>query len=160
MLAIFLDTETTGLDPFFHRILEIAFKIVDPATGEEKFSYQAVVKQPWEVWEKRDLDSIEFNGFTWEKVNSGKEERFIREEIIQILTDFKIARGSAVFICQNPAFDRKDRTWPSSLCRRTVRGSRPSAVGRCGRRCRCCRGRGIPPGRCYCPPCPCGSPTR
>jgi oligoribonuclease len=106
MLAIFLDTETTGLDPFFHRILEIAFKIVDPATGEEKLSYQAVVKQPWEVWEKRDLDSIEFNGFTWDKVNSGKEERFIREEIIQILTDFNIARGTAVFICQNPAFDR------------------------------------------------------
>ena len=33
MQAIFLDTETTGLDPFRHKLLEIAFKVVDIPPG-------------------------------------------------------------------------------------------------------------------------------
>lgn len=106
MQAIFLDTETTGLDPLSHRLLEIAFKIVDIPSGYEKFTYQAIVKQPLEVWERRDPTSVKVNGFTWEKVQLGKEEAVIRQEIIQIFTDLQIARGSAVYICQNPAFDR------------------------------------------------------
>lgn len=106
MQAIFLDTETTGLDPFFHRILEIAFKVVDIPSGVEKLTYQSIVKQPIEVWEQRDLASIEVNGFTWDKVRLGKEESVVSREIIQIFTDLKVARGSAVYICQNPAFDR------------------------------------------------------
>lgn len=106
MQAIFLDTETTGLDPFSHRLLEIAFKVVDVATGFEKLTYQTIVKQPIEVWNKSDPGSVEFNGFTWEKVQLGKEETIIRQEIIQIFKDLNINRGTAIFICQNPAFDR------------------------------------------------------
>jgi oligoribonuclease len=106
MLGIFLDIETSGLDSFHHRVLEIAFKIVDLEVGEEKYSYQSIVKQPKEVWEKRDLTSIEINGFTWEKALLGKEEFLIRREIIEIFTYLNIERGKGVFICQNPAFDR------------------------------------------------------
>lgn len=106
MQAIFLDTETTGLDPFFHRLLEIAFKVVDVHSGYEKLTYQTIVKQPLEVWERRDPVSIEVNGFTWDKVLLGKEEAIVREEIIQIFTDLQITRGTAIYICQNPAFDR------------------------------------------------------
>lgn len=106
MQAIFLDTETTGLDPLTHRLLEIAFKVVDIPSGCEKLTYQAIVKQSWEVWERRDLASIKVNGFTWEKVQLGKEESIVSQEIIQIFTDLQIARGSTVYICQNPAFDR------------------------------------------------------
>jgi oligoribonuclease len=106
MQAIFLDTETTGLDPFSHRLLEIAFKVVDVPTGYEKLTYQTIVKQPLEVWERRDPVSVEVNGFTWDKVQLGKDEAIVREEIIQIFTDLHIIRGSAVYICQNPAFDR------------------------------------------------------
>ncbi len=106
MQAIFLDTETTGLDPFSHRLLEIAFKVVDVPSGYEKLTYQTIVKQPLEVWERRDPTSVEVNGFTWEKVQLGKEEAIVRQEIIQIFTDLKISRGNTVYICQNPAFDR------------------------------------------------------
>lgn len=106
MQAIFLDTETTGLDPLSHRLLEIAFKIIDIPSGYEKLTYQAIVKQPLEIWEQRDPASVEVNGFTWEKVQLGKEEAIVRQEIIQIFTDLQIARGSSVYICQNPAFDR------------------------------------------------------
>lgn len=106
MQAIFLDTETTGLDPFHHKLLEIAFKVVDIPSGYEKLTYQTIVKQPLEIWEQRDLSSVEINGFTWDKVQLGKEEAIVRQEIIQIFEDLKIERGTAVFICQNPAFDR------------------------------------------------------
>src|SRR5438552_298846 len=106
MQAIFLDTETTGLDPVSHHLLEIAFKVVDIPSGYEKLTYQSIVKQPFEVWEKRDPTSVDVNGFTWEKVQLGKEASIVRQEIIQIFTDLKIDRRSAVYICQNPAFDR------------------------------------------------------
>ncbi len=106
MQVIFLDTETTGLDPFSHRLLEIAFKVVDVPSGYEKLTYQTIVKQPLEVWERRDPVSIEVNGFTWDKVQLGKEEAIVREEIIQIFTDLQILRGTTIYLCQNPAFDR------------------------------------------------------
>lgn len=106
MLAIFLDIEASGLDFFQHRALELAFKIVDLHTGQELYTYEAIVKQPPEVWEKRDLTSIKINGFTWEKCVSGKEEAIIQKEVIEVFTKAKIKRGKAIFICQNPAFDR------------------------------------------------------
>lgn len=106
MLAIFLDIETTGLDSYHHRVLEIAFKVIDIQTGEEVFTYQSIIKQPGEVWEKRDPSSVEFNGFTLEKMLLGQEESLVSQEIVQIFTDLKIERGKSVYICQNPAFDR------------------------------------------------------
>lgn len=106
MQAIFLDIETTGLDVFSHRILEIAFKIVDASSGVENLTYRARIKQPLEVWEKRDLSSVQINGLTWEQVQQGKEEEVVRAEIIQIFTSFEVRRGRTMYICQNPAFDR------------------------------------------------------
>lgn len=106
MLAIFLDTETTGLDPFRHRILDIAFVIIDVSTGKELITYQTNVLQSKEVWDQRDHASVSINGFTWERVLLGKEESVVKDEIMQIFSDFGIIRGSAVYICQNPAFDR------------------------------------------------------
>lgn len=106
MQAIFLDTETTGLDPMIHRILEIAFKVVDISSGYVIMTYQAIIKQPFEIWERRDPSSVEVNGFTYEKIQVGKEEATVRLEIMQIFEDLKIARGSTIYICQNPAFDR------------------------------------------------------
>ncbi|MCE2982587.1 MAG: 3'-5' exonuclease [Parachlamydia sp.] len=106
MLGIFLDIETTGLDIALHRVLEIAFKIVDLQTGAEAFTYQSIVRQPYEIWQKRDLSSIQINGFNWEKIQLGQEEQAVSKEIIQIFSDIKVERGKAFYICQNPAFDR------------------------------------------------------
>ena len=106
MLAIFLDIETTGLDPKIHQPIDIAFKVIDPSTGEVKGDYQSIVKQSQERWDERDPISIEINGYTWEEVQSGKEPDVIAKEIIEQFTEFKVQRGKAVFICQNPAFDR------------------------------------------------------
>lgn len=106
MRAIFLDIETTGLDPIRHRAIDIAFKIFDIANGEQKATFQSVVKLSPEMWANRDPASIEITGFTWEKISGGREATDIAQAIISLFTSLDIKRGNAVFICQNPAFDR------------------------------------------------------
>jgi oligoribonuclease len=106
MRAIFLDIETTGLDATKHKPIDIALKIVDVVTGEEVGAYQSLIHHPPAVWEERDIASIRINGFTLEELESGKEPKQVAEEICQLFTVSGIARLKAVFVCQNPAFDR------------------------------------------------------
>ncbi len=106
MLAIFLDIETTGLDFFRHRSIDLAFKIIDISTGKEKYTYHSIVKQSREVWEARDLKSMQINGFTWEKIQTGLTETEIKHQILSIFSELGISRERAFYICQNPAFDR------------------------------------------------------
>ncbi|KAF3362095.1 hypothetical protein PHSC3_001406 [Chlamydiales bacterium STE3] len=106
MIAIFLDIETTGLDYQIHQPIDIAFKIIDLSTGEEKFAYQSVIKVSEEDWELRDFASMEINGYSWEEVEAGKDADVVSSEIMSNLQELKIERGKAVFICQNPGFDK------------------------------------------------------
>ncbi len=106
MLGVFLDTETNGLNAFKHRVLEIAFKIVDIQTGELRESYESIIQQPEKVWQTSDPSSLKVNGFTYEKLLQGKKADIVATEITNILQRNQIRRGSAVFICQNPSFDR------------------------------------------------------
>ena len=41
-----------------------------------------------------------------EQINNGRPIVEVQEEILKIFSDAKIERGKAVFICQNPSFDR------------------------------------------------------
>jgi oligoribonuclease len=106
VLGIFLDSEANGLNPLRHKILEFALKILDMETGEQKTSYETMVKLSHSEWERSDKESLKVNGFTWEEVSQGKEAALIAEEVIQLFTKWDIKRGDAVFICQNPSFDR------------------------------------------------------
>lgn len=106
MLGIFLDSEANGLNPQIHKILELAFVIVDLMTGEIKEEFQRIISQPIQAWEKSDQESLRINGFTWEEVSQGKTSRQISQEIIDIFSRWGIRRKKAVFICQNPSFDR------------------------------------------------------
>ena len=106
MDAIFLDIETTGLDSKVHRPIEIAFKVLDAGTHELKSSFQRIVKWPQEHWEARDPVSTEINGFTWEEVSAGLDPEEVGRLIKEEFTRLRIIRGEAVFICQNPSFDR------------------------------------------------------
>lgn len=106
MLGIFLDSETNGLNSQIHKILEIAFKIVDLKTGEVKEVYQTTIAQSIEAWEKSDQESLRINGFTWDEVNQGKTPRHVSQQIIDCFASWEIKRKKAVFICQNPSFDR------------------------------------------------------
>lgn len=106
MLGIFLDLETTGLDPKKHRILEIAFKILDLSTGKTLHTFQSIVKQPLSVWQKSDPTSLKINGFSWDMLSCGKKEEDLTKEIIEIFQQQRICRKKSVYICQNPSFDR------------------------------------------------------
>lgn len=106
MIGVFLDTETNGLNSQIHKILEIAFKIVDLTNGDIKEEFQTIVSQPIEAWEKSDQESLRINGFTWTEVSKGKTPRQVSQHIIDVFTRWNIRRKKAVFICQNPSFDR------------------------------------------------------
>lgn len=106
MIGVFLDTETNGLNSQIHKILEIAFQIVDLTNGEFKEEYQTLIAQSIEAWEKSDQESLRINGFTWNEVSKGRTPRHVSQTIIDIFTRHGIRRKKAVFICQNPSFDR------------------------------------------------------
>lgn len=106
MLGIFLDSETNGLNPKKHHIIELAYKIIDVESGEIKECYEAVLSHSLEEWKKSDPSSIHITGFTWEEIKKGKKKEEVKEEVIASFKRNKIKRGKAVFICQNPSFDR------------------------------------------------------
>lgn len=106
MLAIFLDSETNGLNVRKHHIIELAYKVVDVETGEVIESFETLLQIPFEEWKKSDPASLEVNGFKWDDVKGGKKPQQVAEEIKLSFKRCGIERGQAVFICQNPSFDR------------------------------------------------------
>ncbi len=106
MLGIFLDSETNGLNPQKHRILEIAFQIIDILTGEIKERFESLVLATPEEWEKSDPESLKVNGFTWEEVSKGISPSLVGSRIRELFIRSGIKRGESAFICQNPSFDR------------------------------------------------------
>ncbi len=106
MLGIFLDTETNGLHFQKHRVIEIAFQIVDVLSGRIVDSFESLVLATAEEWKKSDPDSLHVNGFTWEEVSKGVSPSVVGSKIQESFARNGIKRGEAVFICQNPSFDR------------------------------------------------------
>jgi DNA polymerase-3 subunit epsilon/oligoribonuclease len=106
MLAVFLDTETSGLDPFLHVPLEIAFVIMNLCTGEELCLYERMLRISKKEWEDRDPQSVLINGFTFEELQNGISPESVSSEIEEIFSNFQITNERAFFICQNPSFDR------------------------------------------------------
>lgn len=106
MLGIFLDSETNGLNPQKHRIIEIAFQIIDVLTGELKDTFQSIISVSEEEWKKSDSESLQVNGFKWEELMNGASPAAAADKIRHLFLKNEIKRGEAVFICQNPSFDR------------------------------------------------------
>lgn len=106
LLGIFLDTETNGLNAKKHKIIEIAFQIVDLKTGICKDCLESIVAISLEDWQKSDPKSLEINGFNWEIICQGLPPSVIAQQIQHCFAKNQITRGKAVFICQNPSFDR------------------------------------------------------
>jgi len=106
MLGIFLDTETNGLNIQKHHIIEIAYQIVDLRNGSIKSQYESIIFISFKEWEKSDPVSLKVNGFSWEDVKRGKEPQIIAKEIQYSFHTCSIQKENAIFICQNPSFDR------------------------------------------------------
>jgi oligoribonuclease len=106
VLGIFLDTETNGLNFHKHRVLEVAFQIVDILTGHNVDAFESLVLTTPEEWEKSDPASLHVNGFTWDEVSKGVSPSTVGSQIQKSFAKNGIKRGEAVFVCQNPSFDR------------------------------------------------------
>jgi oligoribonuclease len=106
MLGIFLDTETNGLDPQRHRVLELAFQIIDLYTGKQLKTFQTLVQISQELWSQSDPASLQVCGIQFEDTQRGLPLSEIQNEVKQIFLEYSLLRGKAVFICQNPSFDR------------------------------------------------------
>lgn len=106
VLGIFLDTETNGLNPFKHRAIDIAFILVELRTGRLIGSFQAPIALTAEDWKLSDPTSLKINGFSWDEVSKGDPPEAVAEAIRTFFFNHGIQRGKAVFVCQNPSFDR------------------------------------------------------
>ncbi len=106
MLGIFLDTETNGLNPHKHCILELAYRIIDIETKQLHHAYEIVIEQSPLNWDRSDKKSLEINGFDWKTICTGTPPEEVASAIIADFANIGIKRGEAVFICQNPSFDR------------------------------------------------------
>lgn len=106
MLGIFLDLETNGLDFSKHRILEIAFKVMDLNQEKTLCAYSQKIFHSPHIWEQSDPQSLLINGFSPSSSDKGVSEKEVAEMICSEFKKLGLVRGKAVFICQNPSFDR------------------------------------------------------
>ncbi len=102
MQAIFLDIETTGLDPLRHSPLDIAIEIVDLSSLKRLGSYQSSIRVSKQNWESSDPVSVQINGFTLERAESGVPLQQVRSEVMAFFEQHQVKRGRSFFICQNP----------------------------------------------------------
>ncbi len=106
MIGIFLDIESNGLDALKHRILEISFKCIDLNTQRILEVFNHKIFQPKAIWDLSDPKSLEINGFTPPSKETDLTEKEAAQKIIEIFDRLEVNRDSAVYICQNPSFDR------------------------------------------------------
>lgn len=106
-MLIFLDTETTGLDPTKTHVVEIALRVADAVTGEILGSFESVVLLSEEQWSHATAGALRCNGFTYDEVlKRGVPLQNVAKKIEELFTNLKINGRNASFYCQNPTFDR------------------------------------------------------
>jgi len=104
---VFLDTETTGLDPAKTHVVEIALKVVDAETGTVRGEYENVVALTAAEWARADPGALAVNGFAASEVEArGVPRAEIGADICGLFTRLNLTGKTAFFLCQNPAFDK------------------------------------------------------
>ena len=106
MLGVFLDTETSGLDPFVHVPIDLGLVVVDLMTGRELASYETLLFVTDEEWQAKDPNSIAIHGITLEQISLGLSCAEAAVAIEKLLLPLGVTNDRAFFICQNPSFDR------------------------------------------------------
>lgn len=106
MKAVFLDIETNGLNYELHVPLEVSLIIAPMDSETPTCIYNSLVQCSHEEWGSSQQEALQVNGLSFSDM-MGAPSRF---EVMNALEDlFKkhgIFKGEAVFICQNPSFDR------------------------------------------------------
>lgn len=107
MKGVFIDIETTGLDFDIHEALEVAIVIVDLNNYSEQFAYTSCIKCDECTWSRADEKALAYNGFTRHENQVHSKDIFeVGKDLEEFFIKHEIVKGRAVFICQNPSFDR------------------------------------------------------
>lgn len=107
MKIIFVDIETTGTDFDIHVPIEICLTIIDPEGGGGAIdSYTSLIRCRDKDLKFSDEEALCVNGLMNESAFFHKTIDDISEEVQDFLIDNKISEKNAVFLCQNPSFDR------------------------------------------------------
>lgn len=106
MKAVFIDVETTGLDFNKHVPLDVAAIVVDLHDMSCVASYSSLIKLYSIQWDDADQEALNVNGFNIDNHHGYRESWEIGQELLSFFLENDIVRGRAVFICQNPSFDR------------------------------------------------------
>lgn len=106
MKLIFIDIETTGLDPFLDLPLDICVKVVDAKTFHEDFSFSSLISYDKELLDTFDDIGAQFHGLSKEDLNSGMPAEEVQKVLLKYFKDAGLNLHNSVFFCQNPSFDR------------------------------------------------------
>lgn len=106
MIGIFLDTETNGLDPYIHTMTELAIELIDLSNGYPLDEYTTTFQLTPDQFSQSDPCSLSYTGITFEKLQTGKPISKIQQEVLDFFHSHHLVRDRAIFICQNPSFDR------------------------------------------------------
>lgn len=87
-------------------MIDIAFILVELRTGQVIDSFQSLVQMTAEEWASSDPNSLKINGFSWDQVAQAAPYDAVGQTIRLFFSRHGIHRDHAVFICQNPSFDR------------------------------------------------------
>jgi DNA polymerase-3 subunit epsilon len=93
---VFIDTETTGLDPLKHELLELAAIRTTPDGREVTATYHALIR-PTRI-ETADTAALSVNGYTPEKWSGAVDCETALGELAKLVTD-------AVVVGHNVSFD-------------------------------------------------------
>lgn len=106
MLGIFLDIEANGLDMGLHSPLSIAIKIIELSDGQLLSQFDSFIAISDEDWERSSKTSLKINGITKSQVEGAPTAGLVKTQIQALFKEKGITRNNAVYICQNPSFDR------------------------------------------------------
>jgi len=107
MYLIFVDTETSGLDPKIHNVLEIAMIIYNLTTKSVVDEYQRIVRINRMQFRRAQEGALKCNGFTFQELqDKGVYIGVVQEEVEAWFIKNGINRWNSKFIAQNCSFDR------------------------------------------------------
>jgi DNA polymerase-3 subunit epsilon/oligoribonuclease len=103
--------ETNGLNMETHIPVEISLIIADADCSEIECEYTSLIKpicyDEEEFIKNSTPEALKVNGITYQMLREqGKLPTQVRFEIEDLFVKHSIFRGEAIFICQNPSFDR------------------------------------------------------
>lgn len=106
MKGVFVDIETTGLNFKTHVPLDIAVSIVDLSDITVLETYSSLITCSTRAWDYADDAALRCNGYDIDNHFPSKGAFDVGIEIENLFRKHEIDKGKAVFICQNPSFDK------------------------------------------------------